>query len=40
MTGPRKPNDDPISRLPSDDEQDVAGIIMGDAENDDDDDAI
>ncbi|MCV9910130.1 excinuclease ABC subunit UvrC [Brucella sp. HL-2] len=40
MTGPRKTNDDAISHLPSDDEQDVAGIIMGDAESDDDDDAI
>lgn len=40
MTGPRKTIDDAISHLPSDDEQDVAGIIMGDAESDDDDDAI
>lgn len=40
MTGPRKTTDDAISRQPSDDEQDVAGIIMGDAESDEDDDVI
>ena len=40
MTGPRKTNDDAMSHLPSDDEQEVAGILMGDAESDEDDDAI
>ncbi|MFE0236393.1 excinuclease ABC subunit UvrC [Brucella anthropi] len=37
MTGNRKNNEDAVANLPSDDEQDVAGIIIGDAETDDDD---
>ncbi|MFK4060870.1 excinuclease ABC subunit UvrC [Brucella anthropi] len=37
MTGNRKSNEDAVANLPSDDEQDVAGIIIGDAETDDDD---
>ena len=37
MTGIRKNNEDAVANLPSDDEQDVAGIIIGDAETDDDD---
>ncbi|NKC50301.1 hypothetical protein HED63_03690 [Ochrobactrum cytisi] len=37
MTGNRKNNEDTVVNLPSDDEQDVAGIIIGDAETDDDD---
>lgn len=37
MTGNRKNNEDAVANLPSDDEQDVAGIIIGDVETDDDD---
>ncbi len=39
MSGNRKNHDDTGSSLPSDDEQDVAGIIIGDAETEDDDDS-
>lgn len=39
MSGNRKNHDDTGSNLPSDDEQDVAGIIIGDAETEDDDDS-
>ncbi|EEQ95368.1 excinuclease ABC, C subunit [Brucella intermedia LMG 3301] len=37
MTGNRKNNEDAVANLPSDDEQDVAGIIIGDAETEEDD---
>lgn len=37
MTGNRKNNEDAAANLPSDDEQDVAGIIIGDAETEEDD---
>ena len=39
MSGNRKNHDDTGSSLPSDDEQDVAGIIIGDAEAEDDEDS-
>ncbi|MBC2884834.1 excinuclease ABC subunit UvrC [Ochrobactrum sp. CM-21-5] len=38
MTGTRKPADETALNLPSDDEQDVAGILVGDAETEDDED--
>ncbi|MFQ0814799.1 excinuclease ABC subunit C [Brucella anthropi] len=38
MTGNRKNHEDTVANLPSDDEQDVAGIIIGDAETEEDDD--
>ena len=37
MTGNRKNNENAVADLPSDEEQDVAGIIIGDAETEDDD---
>ncbi|MBB4092917.1 excinuclease ABC subunit UvrC [Ochrobactrum pecoris] len=39
MTGNRKNNEDTAAKLPSDDEQDVAGIIIGDAETEEDDES-
>ncbi|MHC5230803.1 excinuclease ABC subunit UvrC [Brucella sp. LJL56] len=39
MTGNRKNNEDAAAKLPSDDEQDVAGIIIGDAETEEDDES-
>ncbi len=39
MTGNRKNNEDAIANLPPDDEQDVAGIIIGDAETEEDDES-
>lgn len=39
MTGNRKNHEDTVANLPSDDEQDVAGIIIGDAETEEDDDS-
>ncbi len=39
MTGNRKNNEDAVANLPSDDEQDVAGIIIGDAETEEDDES-
>ena len=39
MTGNRKNNEDAVANLPPDDEQDVAGIIIGDAETEEDDES-
>ncbi|PQA75628.1 excinuclease ABC subunit UvrC [Brucella oryzae] len=39
MTGNRKNNEDTVANLPSDDEQDVAGIIIGDAETEEEDES-
>jgi len=39
MTGNRKNNEDTVANLPPDDEQDVAGIIIGDAETEEDDES-
>lgn len=39
MTGNRKNNEDAVANLPLDDEQDVAGIIIGDAETEEDDES-
>ncbi|MCB4918334.1 excinuclease ABC subunit UvrC [Brucella intermedia] len=39
MTGNRKNNEDAVANLPPDDEQDVAGVIIGDAETEEDDES-
>lgn len=39
MTGNSKNNEDTVANLPPDDEQDVAGIIIGDAETEEDDES-